>query len=337
MTTAYAGPAWANDAPTALDELKEGYALKQAGNCRDALLHFARSFQLDPKPKAVLNLADCEAQTGDLCPHKDTRRRVGSSLASRMTRTRRYRRATTCGDREEASAAYNQARGGCTSNSTLALDGRTLDPSSIGIALPVNPGVHTIVVSAPGRSSHNTTAQLAEAMTQTLEVAPGDPTQPAGTSGESAEPEAPHLDSRRVLAIGVGGVGLLGLAVGIGAGIAAGSKHSTLENECSGNNCPPSARDDLRHFSLIENRFHCFLRHRPGRRRWWHRVLADRAEGIPRNAKCSALDRSGLGADRWDILMRTTSARLVAFASAFTLTGCPIFTSVISILGPKPE
>ncbi len=44
---------------------KEGYALKQAGNCRDAVRHFARSLQLDPTPKVLLNLADCEQSLGD--------------------------------------------------------------------------------------------------------------------------------------------------------------------------------------------------------------------------------------------------------------------------------
>src|SRR5579872_6278011 len=64
LTTA--GYARADNASDAVDELRQGYALKKEGNCRDALPHFARSFQLDPKPKALLNRADCEAQSGDL-------------------------------------------------------------------------------------------------------------------------------------------------------------------------------------------------------------------------------------------------------------------------------
>src|ERR1700678_1994154 len=58
--------AHADDASTALEELKQGYALKQGGNCQDAVAHFKRSYQLDAMPKALLNLADCEAQLGDL-------------------------------------------------------------------------------------------------------------------------------------------------------------------------------------------------------------------------------------------------------------------------------
>ncbi len=56
----------ADDAPAAIDELKQGYALKRAGHCPEAIPHFLASYRAEPKPKALLNLADCEQQTGDL-------------------------------------------------------------------------------------------------------------------------------------------------------------------------------------------------------------------------------------------------------------------------------
>ncbi len=55
-----------DDSANAVDELKAGYALKQAGNCTEAIPHFLASYRADPKPKALLNLADCLAQTSDL-------------------------------------------------------------------------------------------------------------------------------------------------------------------------------------------------------------------------------------------------------------------------------
>jgi hypothetical protein len=55
----------ASDPPDALDELKKGYALKMYGNCLEAIPDLARSFELDARPKAALNLADCEAQVGE--------------------------------------------------------------------------------------------------------------------------------------------------------------------------------------------------------------------------------------------------------------------------------
>ena len=77
-------PAGADDA---LGELKTGYALKQAGRCAEAIPHFTRSFELDPKPKAILNLADCEAQTGDLVDARSHAAR-GGELASQVDDTK---------------------------------------------------------------------------------------------------------------------------------------------------------------------------------------------------------------------------------------------------------
>jgi serine/threonine-protein kinase len=50
----------------ALQELKRGYALKQAGDCRGAMPHFVASQSLLPSAKALLNLADCEQRLGDM-------------------------------------------------------------------------------------------------------------------------------------------------------------------------------------------------------------------------------------------------------------------------------
>jgi hypothetical protein len=39
--------------------------------------------------------------------------------------------------------------------------------------------------------------------------------------------------------------------MGVVTGVAAGSKHSALENECTGNNCPASAQSDLDGFHSL--------------------------------------------------------------------------------------
>jgi hypothetical protein len=42
-----------------------------------------------------------------------------------------------------------------------------------------------------------------------------------------------------------GGVGVVGLALGIGAGLEASSRNSSLQGECSGHVCPSSAQPDI--------------------------------------------------------------------------------------------
>ena len=61
-----AGSARADDPSEALDQLKQGFALKEQDKCADAMPHFERSYQLDPRPKALLNMADCEQRLGKL-------------------------------------------------------------------------------------------------------------------------------------------------------------------------------------------------------------------------------------------------------------------------------
>jgi hypothetical protein len=70
-------------ADDAHEELKTGYALKQEGRCADAIPHFKRSVQLDRSPKALLNLADCEAQIADLVDAQ-SHATEGRELASQL-------------------------------------------------------------------------------------------------------------------------------------------------------------------------------------------------------------------------------------------------------------
>jgi hypothetical protein len=58
--------ALADGTSDAMQELKRGYALKQAGDCHGAIPHFVASQSLLPSAKALLNLADCEQRLGDL-------------------------------------------------------------------------------------------------------------------------------------------------------------------------------------------------------------------------------------------------------------------------------
>jgi hypothetical protein len=50
----------------AAEELRRGDALVQQGNCREALPHLAESQSLAPSPKALLDMAGCELELGDL-------------------------------------------------------------------------------------------------------------------------------------------------------------------------------------------------------------------------------------------------------------------------------
>jgi hypothetical protein len=232
------GTALAQDvAATARDELREGYALKQAGNCRDALPHFAHSLQLAETLKALLNLADCEQQLGDLVgAHRHAAR--GRELAVQRK------------EDELASVAMAQLEAidkrtptltialaatsppGCT----IVRDGSAVAVASLGVALPANPGEHTITVRAPGHAERRFAVVLSEGAHQSVEVSPGPPEVAAATLATSAVTPPPTL------ALVLGGAGVVGLVVGSVLGLVSKSTYDhALQTECGGNpnGCSP--------------------------------------------------------------------------------------------------
>jgi hypothetical protein len=259
-------PARADDASRAHDELKQGYALKQAGNCEGAVPRFRLSFQLDAKPKALLNLADCEAQLGDLvAAHRDAAQ--GRDLAAQAN------------DEELTSVAASQLSGidkrlphltitlvrGTPSNCTVSRDGTPMTASARGVAVTLNPGPHVVAVTCTGRAERRFDLFISEGASAQIEAAPGAPVvaavtpvaapvdaaPPAPTSSEVSPSSTEGTPTYKVLAYAAFGVGAVGLTVGIASGVAATSKHGALTSECTGDSCPQSAAGDLNGFRSL--------------------------------------------------------------------------------------
>jgi hypothetical protein len=134
----------------------------------------------------------------------------------------------------------------------VALDGAIVKSETARLPRKVNPGSHTVSVSAPGFEPTTAQVTIAEGEDRRVEVL----LRPS-SGGTGPEPltqrSATGSGSLPVLAIVAGGVGLVGLAIGVSAGVAGGSKHSTLSGECDTANgtCPPSAASDLNSFHSL--------------------------------------------------------------------------------------
>jgi hypothetical protein len=133
----------------------------------------------------------------------------------------------------------------------------------MGVAIPINPGTHKIVASASQHADGVFNVTLAEGARAEIEVQPGPPTASSATAAPAPAPatapivaESPAAtgaptSTQRLLAYGALGLGVVGLGVGIGTGLAASSKHGTLEDECPNNRCLPSAQGDLDSFHSL--------------------------------------------------------------------------------------
>jgi hypothetical protein len=250
-------PARADDSASAVDELKQGYARKQGGQCREAIPHFVRSVSLGATPKALLNLADCEGQTGDLVAAQ-RHATQGRDLARDKNGVELVGVATTQLTALDARLPRLTVAlsSGAPRDSVITCDGVVIDATSIGVPFALNPGEHAVVVSAKSYTSRTYRIALAEGARSRVEVEPGEAVDASATaptsattahaSRETSDASTPGL--RRPIAVGLAAIGVVGLAVGVVTGLGAGSKHTALEGECPGNMCPSTAQNDLDSF-----------------------------------------------------------------------------------------
>jgi hypothetical protein len=138
----------------------------------------------------------------------------------------------------------------------VAIDGVTVNSETTHLPRKVNPGAHTLSVSAPGFEPGTAQVTIAEGEDRRVEVLLRASSERAPVVDQvptsAAPPPAPG-GSFPVVASVAGGIGLVGLVVGVSAGIASSSKHASLSDECNVANgtCPPSATSELNSFHSL--------------------------------------------------------------------------------------
>jgi hypothetical protein len=206
---------------------------------------FEESARLEPAPGTMWNLGDCEEKRGHIAaswqwfqealtklPAADERRPLVQKRIAALEA-----RVPTLNIRLAADAP---------SGTVVTRDSAELGAASLGVALPLEPGTHHVLVSAPGHDPNNQDVFLAEGARQELVVAPGPVTQkaepplappsPAATPTASPPPVPPRAPARadtRTLGYVVGGVGVAGLVTGLTLGAVALGKSSTVHDDCT--------------------------------------------------------------------------------------------------------
>jgi hypothetical protein len=233
------------DPSTARQLLKEGYELAKAGKCADALNLFERSIELDPQPKALLNLARCEESEGRfaraLTHWADARdlareRRLSAMVAEAEQRIAELERKTPklmvrLGEGQPAGVVVRR-------------DDVLVPPEALGRAIPLDPGPHHIEVAAADRETQSFDVTLEPGETRDLVVHAGDklPTETAPLSTSVASNETPRrartFDGRPLFYSGLGTMAA-GVIVGSFTGIKA-LTAGNFEDACPGKSCAPS-------------------------------------------------------------------------------------------------
>jgi hypothetical protein len=243
MVLATSAAAQASDPVAALEQLKQGYALKQEGKCREAIPRFVESQRLDPQAKALLNLADCEDQLGDFVGAQ-THAIAARSLATRQGNAELIDVAdgrVAALDKRMPWLTIALARG-APAESVVTLDSSKLGAGSLGAVLAANPGMHVIVVRALGHAAKTFSVVLTEGAHITIEVAPGASLAAQAPRDGASPGDARKITTRTTVALGLGGAGVVGLVVGGIFGFVSKSTYEGALKSCDNGN--PSACSD---------------------------------------------------------------------------------------------
>jgi hypothetical protein len=241
-------------------------ALLDGGQYADACAKFAESKRLAPGLGVTLYLADCYERIGRTASAW-TEFRSAEGLA----RERNDKRADVARgraqtlepklDRLTITVAPTLPQAGLQ----ILRDGAAVSSEEWGLAVPVDPGDHVVVVSSPGHAQRTIPAHVGpEAPTATVRVDRLDDSPPAPAPAPAPAPEsapAPALESapapaaesapassdpastRRWIGVGVAAAGVAGVALGTVFGLGAKSKldESNQNDHCDkADTCDPT-------------------------------------------------------------------------------------------------
>lgn len=258
----------------------QGRKLLDAHDYAHACPTLARSNELDAGIGTLLYLADCYEKAGQNASAWATFREA-ASRANARSETERERIATRrAGVLEPLLAKLTLVVEGSADlpGLTVTRDGRSVQREIWGVPAPIDSGVHTFDVTAPGKLPWHGSLTLLDGESRVVQIpvlldapAPSAPLTagaPAGSapalapalsrSLASSETPASPSEARRLAPYFLGGLGLVGLAVGAGYGVSAHSKNNTADAHCArpGGLCDAtgvSAGRDANHLATVSD------------------------------------------------------------------------------------
>ncbi len=231
-------------------QFQRAIELEQAGNYTSALETFRSVGEVRMTPQVRFHIATCEEKLGRLVTalggyqlafaDADS---VGEDFKGEVDR------AVTRLQASIPKLVINRGAGGEAAE--IQLDGVDLGASSVGVAVPLDPGPHAVTARAPNFLPFSQTVTITENEQKSVDVtlvAEPEPERAAGTQG------GPPVEKPRskVVPYVIGGVGVASL---IGSGVLFGLRQSTLsdlESKCGAGRqtCPSNARGEVSNLSL---------------------------------------------------------------------------------------
>jgi hypothetical protein len=209
---------------------EQGRSFLERGDFAEACPKFAESLTLDPAVGTMLWLADCYASNGQTASawagfkeaasvaarQKDSREKVALAKVDELER-RLSRLVVVIPPAAEVEGL------------DVRRDGIRIGHAEWGSPVPLDPGVHTLAASAPGRRPWSTSVQVvgSRALSVTIPVLEEVDATPAPAQSSLAPSSLAHhgWGAQRIAGSLVGGIGVVGVAVGTGLSFAAKSSY----------------------------------------------------------------------------------------------------------------
>ncbi len=249
---AHAAPSGANASVAADALFREGRSAAARGDLMLAAKLFADSERLSPAPGTRLNLALIEETLGRLLSAWEHAR---SALDQLEPSDARKPIAQALFDRLDPRLPRLELTGTLPSEARINLDGIALEASSLDVALPVDVGMHRVVITAPDRDPRVFTRNLVEGERARLVLAlgpmrasastttpPSNSTDQGARAADRGSGAAPPRWPRTLgwIALGVGGGSLVASGV---TGLLAIQKKHDVDAACDASGCDQSGVD----------------------------------------------------------------------------------------------
>jgi len=228
LTASAAGDSLAgSQKPVAEALFRQGREAYKAADYEAACGYFAESQRLDPAPGTLLNLAFCQDKRGKLSAAWEHVRAAMQQLSASDPRMPAARKLWRSLDRRVPRLTV-RLDPTSPKGTVVQLDGVELRGPAFGVALPVDPGRHVVVVDAAGRQARRVAMRLRPAERRSLIVAAGPPQradngmsmapkQPPGRTGQPRDegPSAGRWLGYGLLTAGVGGLATSAVMAGL--------------------------------------------------------------------------------------------------------------------------
>jgi hypothetical protein len=220
---------------------EEAQALMAAGKTAEACARYEETLRLDGGMSTQFRLGECYEKLGRLASawvmYVDVANAASAAQLADREKFARDKAAAIKPRLATLTVAVPDAVAAIP-GFTLERDGKAIGRVQWGAAVPVDPGTHRVVATAPGRASWSKeVAVQGEATATRVDVpvlvnAPGAADRPG-----TAAPRAPESSIRGPVGLVIGGVGVAAMAVGVGVGVAAKSKYDGAGSHCQGSFC----------------------------------------------------------------------------------------------------